>query len=77
MVEYGLGRRIHDLKYNFEIGIFLNFIFVFLEFIIHSRASSQTFVKTHQFNAILLYFKQIFNTYLSNITYLHTTSTVF
>ena len=53
MVEFSFGRRFHDLNY-FEVGIF----FIFLEFIIYLRASSQNFVENHQFNVILSYFKQ-------------------
>ena len=55
----------------------LEFSFIFLEFIIYLRASSQNFVENHQFNVILSYFKQILDNHLFNITYLHTTCTVF
>ena len=51
--------------------------FIFLEFIIYLRASPQNFVKNHQFNVILSYFKQILDSHLFNITYLHATCTVF
>ena len=66
MVELGFGCRFHDLKY-FKVGIF----FMFLEFIIYFRASSQIFVKYHQFNVILSYLKQNYDNCLFNITYLH------
>ena len=36
----------------------LEFSFIFLEFIIYLRASSQNFVENHQFNVILSYFRQ-------------------
>ena len=55
----------------------LDFFFRFLEFIIYLRASSQNFVENQQFNAILSYFKQILDNHLFNITYLHTTCSVF
>ena len=49
----------------------LEFSFIFLEFIISLRASSQNFVENHQFNIIILYFKQILDNHLFNmITYL-------
>ena len=54
MIEYGFGCRFHDLNYS-EVGI----RFMFLEFIIYLRASSQNFVENHQFTVILSYFKQI------------------
>ena len=57
----------------------LELSFIFLEFIIYLRASSQNFVVNHQFNVILLYLKQISDSQLTivHITYLHTTCTVF
>ena len=55
----------------------LEFSFIFLEFIISLRASSQNFVENHQFNIILSHFKQILDNHLFNITYLYTTCTVF
>jgi hypothetical protein len=39
MVEFGFGRGFRDLSY-FEVGIY----FMFLEFIVYLRASSQNFV---------------------------------
>ena len=72
MVESSFGCRFHDLKY-FEVDIF----YIFLEFIICWRASSQNFVENYQFNVISLYFEQILDSYLFNITYLHTTCIVF
>ena len=54
----------------------LEFSFIFLEFIIYLRVSSQNFVKNHQFNVILSYFKEILDNHLVNITYFHTTCTV-
>ena len=71
MVVYGLDIDLHDFKY-FEVGIFH-----ILKFIIYLRASSQDFVETHQLNVILPYLKQIADSSLINITYLHTTCTVF
>ena len=55
----------------------LKFSFIFLELVIYLRASSQNFGEVHQFNVILLYFKQILDNHWFNITYLHTTCTVF
>ena len=55
----------------------LEFSFMFLEFIIYLRASSQNFVENHQSNVILLYFKQKLDSHLFNITYLHNTYTIF
>ena len=73
MIEFGFGRRFHDLIY-FEVGIF----FIFFELTIYLRASSQKFVENHQFNVILSYLKQLFlDIHLFNVTYLHTTCTVF
>ena len=72
MVESNFGRRFHDLKY-LKVGFF----FIFLDFIIHFKASSQIFVETHQLNVISLYCKQALDNYLFNITYLHTTCTIF
>ena len=54
----------------------LEFSFVFLEFIIYLRESSQNFVENHQFNVKFLYFKQILDNHLY-ITCLHTTCIVF
>ena len=55
----------------------LEFYFVFFESIIYLKTSLQNFVEKHQFNVILSYFKQILESYLFNIIYLHTTCTVF
>ena len=51
--------------------------FIFLEFIIYLRASSQNFIENHQYDVILSYFKQNLESYLFNITYLHFTCIVF
>jgi hypothetical protein len=51
--------------------------FIFLKLIIYMRASSKDFIENHQFNVILPYFKQIIDSSLFNITYLHTTCTIF
>ena len=51
--------------------------FVFLDFIVYLRSSSQHFVENHIFNVIISYFEQILDYYLVNITYLHTTCTIF
>ena len=48
----------------------LEFSFIFPEFVIYLRASSQNFVENHQL-------KQILDNHLFSITYLHTTCTVF
>ena len=72
MVESDFGCRFHDPNY-FEV---INF-FLFLEFIIYLRASPHNFVKNHQFNVILTYFKQILDSHLFNITYLHATCNIF
>jgi hypothetical protein len=42
----------------------LEFSFIFIEFIVYLRASSQNFVENHHFNVILLYFKQILDNHL-------------
>ena len=55
----------------------LKLSFIYLEFIIYLRAPSQNVVGNHQFNVILSYFKLILDSPLFNITYLHTTCTVF
>ena len=55
----------------------LDFSFIFLEFIIYSRAPSHNFVKNHQLNVILSYFKQSLDNHLFRITYLQTTWTIF
>ena len=47
----------------------LEFSFIFLEFIIYLRASSQNFVVNHQFNVILLYLKQISDSQLTVVQY--------
>ena len=52
------------------------FSFMFLEFNMYLRAWSQNFVKNHQFDVILSYFKHFLDNHLFNITYLHTTCTV-
>ena len=72
MVEFGFGRRFHDLKY-FEVGIFFHkpLIHYLLKGIIIK------FVENHQFNVIISYFKQILNNYLFNSTYLHIACAVF
>ena len=49
----------------------LEFSFMFLEFVIYFKASSQNFVENHKYNVILLYCKQILDIHLFNITYLH------
>ena len=66
MLESDCGHRFHNLKL-----LKLDFLFIFLEFIIHLRASSHKFVESHPFYVILSYSKQ----FLEN--YLHTTCTVF
>ena len=66
MIEFGFRRRCHGLSY-----------LIFLEFIIYLRASSQIFVENQQINVILSYLKKILENHLFNITYLHTTCTVF
>ena len=73
MVESTFGRRFHDLIY-FEGQFFLHIV---LDFIIYLRVLSQNFVENHQFNVILSCFKQTLGNHLFNITYLHTTCTVF
>ena len=50
MIEYGFGRRFHDLKY-IKVGFFP------LELIIYLRALLQKIVENHQFNVILSYLK--------------------
>ena len=55
----------------------LEFFLIILKSVIHFKASSQNFVENHQFNIISSYFKQILDNHLFNITYLHTTCTVF
>ena len=72
MVESSL-----DIDFMTSNILELEFSFIFLEFIIYLRASSQNFVESHQFNVILSYFKQIWDSHLFNITYLHTTCTIF
>ena len=42
MVDFGFGRRFHDLKY-FEVGFIL--FFIFLQFIIKLRATFQNFLE--------------------------------
>ena len=66
-----------DVDFMTLTNLELEFSFIFLEFIIYLRATSQNFVENHQFNIILMYFKQILDSHLFNITYLHTTCTVF
>ena len=60
---------------------FLTLNYLILErnslFLDHLRASSQKIVKDHQFDVLLSYFHQILDNGLFNITYLHTTCTVF
>ena len=72
MVEYGFGRKFMTLTI-----LILEFSFIFLKFITYLRVASQNFMENHQINVILLYFKQILDNHLLNITYLHTTCTVF
>ena len=55
----------------------LEFFSIFLEFIMYLRASSQNFVENNNFYIILSYLKQILDNHLFNITYLHTTCTIF
>ena len=55
----------------------LKISFIFLEFIIYLRESSQKFVENHQFYVILSYFKQILDSNFFTIAYLHTTCTIF
>jgi hypothetical protein len=43
LVESGFGRKFHDHKY-FKVGFYT---YIFLEFIIYSRASSQNFVDNY------------------------------
>ena len=45
----------------------LEFSFIFFEFIIYLRASSQSFYENHQFNVFLLYFKYNLDNHLFNI----------
>ena len=54
MVEFRFEHIFHDLNY-FE----LEFFFLFLEFIIYLRASSQNFVENHQLNVNLSIFLTI------------------
>jgi hypothetical protein len=68
MVESGFGR----LDFMTLIILNLEISFIFLEFVICLRASSQNFMENHQFNVILSYFKPILDNHLFNITYLHT-----
>ena len=73
MAKFGFGRNFHDLNY-FELD---SFFFIFVEFIIQSRSSSNNFVEIHQFNPILSYFKQVIGNYLFNMTTCTPTCTVF
>ena len=66
-----------DVYFMTLIILNLEFSFIFLEFIIFLRASSQNFVENHHIDIILSYFKQILDNHLFNITYLHTTCTIF
>ena len=66
-----------DIDFMNLIILKLEFSFIFLEFIIYFRASSQNFMKNHQCNVILSYFKQILDNHLFNITYLHIASNSF
>ena len=66
-----------DVDFMTLASLNLEFSFIFLEFIISLRASSQNFVENHQFRLILSYFKQILDNHLFDITYLPTTCTVF
>ena len=45
----------------------LGFSFIFLEFIVYLRASSQNFVENHKFNVILLYLEK----YIQKIVQYH------
>jgi len=67
MIEFGLGRKYIEARISF----------IFFEIIIYFMASSQDFAENHHFNVILLYCKQIVESCLFRITYLHTTCTVF
>ena len=72
MIESDFECRFHDLDY-LEVGI----LFHIFEFIMYFGASSQNFVENNNFYIILSYLKQILDNHLFNITYLHTTCTIF
>ena len=56
----------------------LDLFLILIEFIIDLRAVLQKFVEKYQFNEILSYFLfKKWDNYLFNITYLHTTCTIF
>ena len=63
MIRSSFGRKCHDLSY-FE----LDFSFTLLEFITHSRSTSNFILENHQSNVILPYFQQIFDNNFFNIT---------
>jgi hypothetical protein len=72
IVKSCFGCRCYDLNY-FEVGIFFH-----IPWIHYSLESIITnFVENHQFNVILLYFKQFLDNHLFNITYLLITCNVF
>lgn len=52
MARSGFGRVFHDLDY---FG--LKFFSIFLEFLIHVRSSSNSFVENYQLNVILIIFQ--------------------
>jgi hypothetical protein len=59
MVDCGFGCKLHDLQCFDDF-----FSFIYLEVITNLRASSQIFVRNHQFNVSSLWFKQILDSYL-------------
>ena len=63
--NYGFGCRFDDLEY-FDVGCF----FMFLEFIIKSRASLHKLIEKHKFNVILSCFKKIMDNCVFDITVL-------
>ena len=65
MIEYGFGRRFHDLKY-IKVGFFFP-----LELIIYLRALLQKIVENHQFNVILSYLNVGKCRHLNKNSYLH------
>ena len=70
MAKFGVGRRFHDLKI-FWCWIFF---FIFLEFIIHLRATLQKFVEKHQFKSnIISNFSLKMRKTCVQYIYLHTT----
>ena len=71
MVESAFGHRFHDFNY-FEVRIFFHILGIhfLIEGIITKLCGKPSIY-------CLLYFKQILDSHLFNITYLHTTCTVF